>query len=189
MKKTTEIAALLAVTILLSGCATPYMADRWRDAADIFTITAGVGGGAKARVGPLQAGLLYQSDSVGIRNGSFFAQKPSLSFEDIGDGGWDFNLLICGAEWSNAGDVIRERHKEFNTFNVIVPVAVVEPMSRQLKPHYFFQIEGVIGLGGTIRLGFNPAELVDFLLGWTTVDIFGDDIERKRSLQEMHRTE
>ncbi len=35
----------------------------------------------------------------------------------------------------------------------------------------------MIGLGGTLRLGFNPGELLDFLLGWFTIDIYNDDIE------------
>jgi hypothetical protein len=26
-----------------------------------------------------------------------------------------------------------------------------------------------------LHLGFNPLELIDFILGWTTIDIFGDD--------------
>ena len=37
------------------------------------------------------------------------------------------------------------------------------------------QCELAAGLGPTVRLGFNPGELVDFILGWTTLDIYGDD--------------
>ncbi len=32
--------------------------------------------------------------------------------------------------------------------------------------------------GLTLGLGFNPGELLDFILGWTTLDIFKDDIEK-----------
>ena len=41
---------------------------------------------------------------------------------------------------------------------------------------YYTQIEAEVGLVGSVRIGFNPGELLDFLLGWTTLDVFGDDI-------------
>ncbi len=188
MKKTTLLLLSIAFAGLATGCASTrgYFVDRGRDAADIFTVTAGVGAGAKARVGPLQAGLVYQKDYAGLRSGALFARRPSLSLED--DRALDINLFICGAESSNTGDVITKREKDFNTFNLIVPVAIVEPESSQLTPPYFFQIEALVGLGPTVRLGFNPAELLDFILGWTTVDIFGDDLETRKSNQAMHRT-
>jgi hypothetical protein len=40
---------------------------------------------------------------------------------------------------------------------------------------YYSQIEVVAGLLFTVRAGVNPGELLDFLLGWTTLDIYGDD--------------
>jgi hypothetical protein len=181
VKNTIQRFLLLALAAISTGCASTggYFIDRGHDAADIFTVTVGVGAGTKARIGPIQAGLLYQRDSIGLRSGAFFARRPSLSLED--DRALDINLLICGVESSNTGDEIVRRGKEFNTFNVIVPVAIVEPQSSQLNPEYFFQVEALIGLGPTVRVGLNFGELLDFLLGWTTIDIFGDDIETKNS--------
>ena len=40
---------------------------------------------------------------------------------------------------------------------------------------YYTQIEIVAGLLLTVRAGVNPGELLDFLLGWTGIDIYGDD--------------
>lgn len=174
---------IVAFALGVTGCTTPYMRDRGNDAADIITLSVGTGAGAKARIGPVQAGLVYQRDTVGLRNGSLFARRPSLStLDDRGisdEHGMDLNLLICGVEVSNTGDVIVERGKEFNTINLIVPVSIADPASSRLKPHYFFQIEALIGLGPTLRLGVNLGELVDFILGWTTVDIFNDDFESR----------
>jgi hypothetical protein len=31
-----------------------------------------------------------------------------------------------------------------------------------------------------VRCGFNPGELLDFILGWTTIDIFKDDIAGRK---------
>ena len=40
---------------------------------------------------------------------------------------------------------------------------------------YLYQIEITIGLYGGVRFGFNPAELLDFVLGFTTYDLYDDD--------------
>lgn len=40
---------------------------------------------------------------------------------------------------------------------------------------YLTQCDLVLGLGYSIRLGANPGELLDFLLGWAALDIYGDD--------------
>ncbi len=43
---------------------------------------------------------------------------------------------------------------------------------------YFTAIEVEAGLGLTVRLGVNPGELVDLVLGLFTIDIYRDDIGR-----------
>jgi hypothetical protein len=35
-------------------------------------------------------------------------------------------------------------------------------------------------VAGGLRVGFNPGELVDFLLGWTTLDIYNDDLGTRK---------
>ncbi len=42
-------------------------------------------------------------------------------------------------------------------------------------PTYFTQMEVSLGVFGGVKLGFNPGELLDFLLGWFTIDLYGDD--------------
>lgn len=170
---------LLGLGAISTGCTTPYMSDRGRDAADIFTATIGIGAGAKARVGPLQAGLIANVEKGGLRNGDFFVHhEESYS---IRDNPGEVNFFILGRETSNTSENIRLRHKEFNTLNLVVPVGIVEPETCQLKPHYFTQLEVICGLGPSIRLGFNPGELLDFILGWTHIDIYKDDIAEKES--------
>ncbi|MBL0265253.1 MAG: hypothetical protein IPQ05_15655 [Leptospiraceae bacterium] len=51
-----------------------------------------------------------------------------------------------------------------------------------LKPNgypksYLYQIEFAIGIYGGLRVGFNPAELIDFILGFTTYDLYDDDVK------------
>lgn len=42
---------------------------------------------------------------------------------------------------------------------------------------YLYQIEMTLGIYGGIRIGFNPAELLDFVLGFTTYDLYDDDLK------------
>jgi len=46
---------------------------------------------------------------------------------------------------------------------------------------YYTQIDAFAGALGGLRVGFNPGELVDFLLGWTTLDIYNDDLGARQS--------
>lgn len=44
-----------------------------------------------------------------------------------------------------------------------------------VSAHYFTQLEVSIGLYGGVKIGFNPGELLDFLLGFIGIDIYNDD--------------
>ena len=49
-------------------------------------------------------------------------------------------------------------------------------------PYYYFgQIEINGGVGLNFRFGFNVLEFIDFFLGWTTLDILGDDVTEEVS--------
>ena len=80
MSKSVRIFVVLVVTAGMAGCATPYMTDRGRDAADIFTVAVGYGLGTKMRVGPVQVGLLYETSSASLRGGEMSAdnREPRL---------------------------------------------------------------------------------------------------------------
>jgi len=189
MKSAIRFVILLFLTTALSGCAGTggYLKDRGRDAADIFTATVGLGGGAKARVGPVHAGLFANEDQVGLRGGK--AQKfcPCVELEMM-----DIDVTLISVEnFSLKND---NRNKEHSAIGAVgLSGALIDPdfvgPGRDLRHSlpYYTQIEVAAGLGPTIRLGFNPGELVDFLLGWFTIDIFADDIgndDAKRTPEE-----
>ena len=93
---------------LLSGCASSdYLTDRWNDAKDICTATVGVGGGAKARVGPIGTGLHWVRDYAGLRGGDAGPLQPKTN--DTGD----FGVLLFGGETSPETDAMRLRDKEY----------------------------------------------------------------------------
>jgi hypothetical protein len=196
---------LLCVGIGGSGCA--YLKDRGNDALDTFTVAGGVGGGAKVRIGFLQTGFLMNLDELGMRYGKFFkgwgdgghptldidflvsraedsalphdargkeySSGGGIAVEDIvGDNSWAYGYWIFSGVDRDDAKRYAERVNEVNGF--YFP-----------HPHYT-AIEVCAGWGGTLRLGVNPGELLDFILGWTTLDIYGDDInsegEKKQTL-------
>lgn len=44
---------------------------------------------------------------------------------------------------------------------------------------YYTEVQVAVGVGFMIRLGVNPGEFLDFLLGFTTLDLYGDDVAGK----------
>jgi len=64
------------------------------------------------------------------------------------------------------------------------------------RPSYscYTDIKIVVGLGPSASVGFNPGELLDFILGFAGVDIYDDDLkgrpdDRSDRLPEVTKTE
>ncbi len=169
---------LLLAVVLLSGCASSknYFTDRWNDAKDICTVAVGVGGGAKARVGPIGTGLHWFRDEAGLRGGDLGDLRPKQN--DTLDAG----ILFFGWEVSPATEamVIRDKEHMANQWFFFYTPAMMDDLHRP-EVHYYTQIEAVAGVGGGVRLGFNPGELLDFLFGLLGADVFGDDVARFRA--------
>lgn len=179
MKLLGKLMAAMLLIVTMSGCASTkaYFADRGHDALDIFTVTAGVGVGAKARVGPcmLGSGLLF--DIMGLQRGEFYFLDD---MKDQGNGG-DFMLVFAASEIFHSSPYVRQR----GLINEEVQYIFLFPEDiKKIPAQYFTQIEVACGLLGSVRFGFNPGELLDFLLGWFGIDIYGDDIEMNKMREE-----
>jgi hypothetical protein len=169
---------------LLNGCASSYWTDRGRDALDIFTGTVGTGVGAKARIGPIQTGVLYQTDYYGLRGGGSadFKGGRGLLFPD----NIDLQALLLGGETYLPDDeLISLRKKRFDASPDFIFISTVNNYTP--CPSYYTQIDIVAALGPSIRLGFNPGELIDFLLGWVGIDIYSDDVEESWQKTQLIR--
>ncbi|MCX6985450.1 MAG: hypothetical protein NT118_11985, partial [Lentisphaerae bacterium] len=179
MKNIIQIITAVVIISGMTGCATPYMTDRSRDAADIFTIRMGFGAGVKTHVGPVQVGLLFNLDCLGLRGGEM------VWAEKVVNTGADFDYILGGVSEFDTrclypDSMAWKRDKCYRLSYVLLGIPVNTPVLCRLpnrySPGYFTDIEVVGGLWTTLRFGFNPGELFDFILGWTTVDIYGDDI-------------
>jgi len=187
--------ALLAVILLLAantvGCehSKAYLVDRGRDAADIFTLTVGLGAGARARIGPLHAGLAAVFDLGGLRGGRVvdYAEPSGHAKENA----MTVETTVSSYETFGAYPPILgepDRFKEFEARGLPF-VSYVEPPrydeNGPLVHPYYTQVELVVALVAGVRLGANPGEMLDFLFGWVGVDIFKDDAEMKRAREEL----
>lgn len=184
MKKIIQNAVAFVAITVLTGCASTrtYFVDRGRDATDIFSVATGVGAGGKVRVGPVHVGLAIIRDTVGWRGGNaFLAPLWGPGHVDLieTDTTWSYEEIAgCGYD----------RDKDFyaiGTIPLIAPLVCQDSRIDEIPPpclhSYYTQIEVAGGLLGTVRVGCNPGELLDFLLGWFGVDVYNDDsVTRER---------
>jgi len=167
MNKLSIITLVLASSLLCSCASTKnYFANRGRDAMDIATISGEHGFGAMAQAGPLMSGIGVAGGAAGLRNGYF----------GICEGGMEMEFIFWGYKSFSPGDcndhtVERLQNKQYEFGQTAL--FIVEDTAFAFKS---FQIEAALNLGIGLRAGLNFAELIDFLLGWTTVDILNDDV-------------
>ena len=171
------------------GCSGPgYWSDRGNDALDIFTLTVGAGAGAGARVGPLHAGLGLYCDVVGIR-GSTLDYWPLITrhtggatFEATLYALDDFDTVELDGPTDDRNKNVKPVSCPFVSYVTSRRVGSGENAQVHPPPYsYYTQIEAFAAALPGLRVGFNPGELVDFLLGWTTLDIYNDDLGARKA--------
>ena len=166
----------------VTGCATSgYLADRSRDAADMLTVTVGLGAGANVRAGPIQTGLFLGFDQAGLRGGRLqrcpqdpYAPMPYVS---------QLTTPISGFE----SFTTRPKHspEPSRGKDYVADGILCVTYARNLP--YYTQIEAAVGLIGTLRLGCNPGELLDFILGWFTIDVYNDDLGGRKKRENTEQ--
>lgn len=183
---------ILSLLPCFSGCA--YLHDRGRDACDMVTLSVEATGlNASVQMGPavLGAGLAH-GKGVGLRSGAMGAYE----FGEV-------NLGIFGGKYLVPGERDLDREKGYVSFYRFFPWIDGEddddrfdrelregksswdddedenPFDMEVKEGEWFNafnIECSVMAGLGARAGINIAEIMDFVLGWTTLDICGDDI-------------
>lgn len=188
MMKTIQITILLSFSILVSGCAKPYMIDRGRDVADIFSLAVGKGIGLKGRVGPSTFGLLMDYTALGLRGGE-------LCREDLSQipANYSSRRAIDCAMWPVSIERFEltdnNRGKNFSASSYVgdSPIPFFTKLDSGSNFSYYTDIEIVVAAYYSFRLGFNPGELVDFFLSWTTIDIYKDDISKINNIDHGNK--
>jgi hypothetical protein len=189
---------LLMLSVLASGCASTgaYFSDRGRDAADILTLTIEQGVGVTAHAGPISTGLGMIGGGRGLDGGTI---------ANFDEGDIELQLLILGGNGFCTPST--ERPKKRGGTQVLFvqhpSVGFMEWGSHQMNPFKALlvdlypptwveypgvtQFDASVALGIGPRIGFNLMELIDFVCGWTTLDILGDDIHRRNRKEESNK--
>jgi hypothetical protein len=163
------IACLLL--LLTAGCA--YARHRARDAADIFTATVGMGLGFGVQAAPIDTGLGLMWDAFGVRDGCAGANHPGHF-----SSGWDFFYPIgMKNSWYAPYARARAKYYEARCYGILFPEYKPGLKGTPALPPCYTQLEVWVGLFGSLRLGVNPGELADFLLGFFGLDMYHDDVE------------
>ena len=204
---------LLSIVISVGyGCQSNYWEDRKNDSLDLFSFSYGYGLGVKPRIGPIAVSpFYYYRANKGFKCGEFYdnqerdtdssymmpftylegfqgglmADKRNKAYTSAGALIFVLAMPYRGSSWipilPPGGPDVKISSSEKETpegkENVYDP-------NKETHISFYTDIEVMIALGAGAKIGFNPGELVDFLLGWTTLDIFNDDvgIERNEAL-------
>ncbi len=194
--------ALAGLALLLGGCAN-YWSARGRDTADLATLTLTTGAGLKLQAGPLQISpVALIADVTGLRGGEWFppqlAEEQTVFPMDLGVLWWTSAIMVlpdipraeergkeyCAFPAGAKTDGLFDRHAGSVPF-VSIPRATWSEEKVKLSrvsAAYWGQVELALALGGGIRVGTNPLEWADFLVGWCGLDLLGDDVAMERAV-------
>ena len=172
---------LLSILVLTSGCT--YMQKRGHDAMDIIDIGIALPKGPKPQFGLyfdffniLPLGYSHvEAKQIGMANRQ--AGYMDLEHTSWGVIGWGKEKKGSGEFDAFDAHQVRADLAGIEArpaYNVGIPRMSVEGDAP--PPQQFFECDriiylGYIGIHATIR----PFDILDFVLGWTTLDIMGDD--------------
>jgi hypothetical protein len=172
---------IIIIALICANCT--YLKNRGNDACDILDI--GITVTDKWQPDFALYVDLFSVLSVGVSSidGKFLGwSNRQIGWLDYTDKSWA--LLVWGSEKEGAGEFnphdphqvradqsdLTERPK-FNTGIVRIIAEDNAP-----PPFKFFECDKVVHIGWIgIQAPCRPLEIVDFILGWTTLDIMGDD--------------
>ncbi len=183
-------ATLVALTWLPSGCA--YMAKRGHDAADMFEIGITTSSKPQFALHPVD---YFNSIALGYSNveGTYWGiggrTIGRMPFKDTASWGLLFwgadNLTIGSFDTNDPHQVWRQEMAALQAAGKPLPAArpeyskglvTVLTHDNSAPPITYAQCRRNLHLGWIgIHASGRPLDILDFILGWTTLDILGDD--------------
>jgi len=187
------ILCLLFLSSSTGGCA--YAKARILDFADIFRARARVGLGIGAEVYTTQfIGAGFDLTVMPLRSNSIVLKKRKIEIEDsFSSFCWMVPPLCTIREIHYYRD--GKRHYQARAVTIAQGIEIIEGEHPRIARRRKVTIEnwdrdydrGLFGVGFSVHalilgLGFEVLldELLDFVLGWFTIDIMGDDLRRPR---------
>jgi hypothetical protein len=184
----------LSLALCQAGCGSRYARDRLADFVDVFDMELGFGPGldVRGRASCIGTGLGVSKQRVLAWHGRQFGfaeraaagvllasvtevREESYSLGTLGRAPaeydehcahrHDLKCLLSLAHWEDDRQAHVPSHES--------------AQSNLWPPHWWQALDaefgGAFGVVG-LHVGISPGQLLDFLLGWTTLDIVGDDL-------------
>lgn len=173
-KITVLISGLLGFSV--TGCA--YMEDRARDASDIINVSAVTGVGVAAQVSAIDVTFGSLTNATGLEDGSFYCVPGFDLFPERTQAGQRQGCGLVNTYASLRNETVEHRNKNSSRMNflgIFTAWGICGPSGKS-QPNYWTKFEVNAALGVGAKVGVNPGEALDFLLGWFCLDIYGDDI-------------
>jgi hypothetical protein len=176
--------SILVLIPLLPGCV--WIGARGRDLGDIVRVEGSVGVGLQANV--TVGELLHLGVGSSRRSSAGWAYGIPTSERRVED---HFPLSLVES-WDHAGlEALHVLKIGAGTDPAVHRCPIIAPATfesgRIRKPAMqFWNLEiGVMAVVVGAEVGVNPAELVDFVLGWFGIDIGGDDDPEARAHRRL----
>jgi len=181
-----KLFSLIFAGLILVNCLSikNYFRNRLYDATDMVTIgleknVFGFAGWISCFGGGLQ--YAHKGIGFGLRNGNFGFYKTGGDKLAYINSGNSILLLNSYAYIAYGSKKNRANKKVYRTRNIlgIIPVFPVpvkelqDRLTKDCKAPVALELSAGIYFG--IRVGINFSEILDFVLGWTTIDIMDDD--------------
>ena len=174
------VAAAISALVVGAGCRSVgnYMGNRAADLADVFTaeLTFGPGVEAHAQVTGFLGTSLGYSDQKGLM----------LHGRHRGTGRrWSGGLLVLGGTETTApqmrslwGEQVHQERRGLWAMFLPLAYSPGEGISVAYLPGWprTADVEFGASAGVGFHVGLSPGELLDFLLGFSTLDVAGDDV-------------
>lgn len=164
---------MVVMLSLTTGCATTqgYFTDRGRDACDTVTLSVEeTGVSASAQV-------LFWGTGLGRAKGSGFGLRSGI----VGNYDFDeFGIILGGKKSLALHGADDNRGKGYGSMAYqLIPIG--DAYMPRAERFNFWCAEVSLCLGVGARAGCNFAEILDFILGWFTIDILNDDLEPRKA--------
>jgi len=172
--------------LLNSGCAPGYMQDRGNDALDVLELGLTVNKDSKPQLGfYFDFFSLFPLGYAKVEGTAFGLGNRQAGKLDYLNNSW--GVVVWGSEEKGIGIFDpRNPHQarpdqadleEWPQYNVGLPRLIIE--DNPPPDLHFFECNRGIHLGWIgFYMNVRPLDIIDFILGWTTIDMLGDDESR-----------
>jgi hypothetical protein len=82
-------------------------------------------------------------------------------------------------------EIITDLVEKTGDETLLLQIPAIKKKANGYSPEYLYQVEVFLGVYGGVRLGINFAEVLDFILGLSSLDILEDDVQGQIDKEDL----